>query len=192
VAALPDQPDDDWLRGHGLLAAVLELLCQGPLPTVAALPGAAWGAGCELALSCDLRVAHAGVTLAMPPVRLGIIYTPQGVARLLALCGAGRARRLLLTAEPIDAASAEQWGLIDRLVDESQVLPVAIELATQLGEKPPAALLGTRQLIEQLLRHGPQLSPAAEQELLQRRHQAWQSPEAQAARQRFRKPRPPG
>ena len=60
------------LRGHGELEATLRLLREGPLPTVAALGGAAVGAGLELALSCDLRVAHPEVIVQMPPVKLGL------------------------------------------------------------------------------------------------------------------------
>ncbi len=187
VAALPEGFDEDWLRDLGGLAEAMRLLSEGPLPTVAALPGAAIGAGCELALSCDLRVAHPGVTLCMPPVRLGVVYTPEGVSRLISMCGAARARRLLLTAQSVDAATAERWGLLDVLVEESQLLDTAISVAEQLAAQPRAAMLGTRVLFERLLREGPSLSAASKEELLKLRHQAWLSPAAQALRERFRR-----
>lgn len=187
VSALPDEPDEDWLRSHGVLAATMKLLSEGPLPTVAALPGAAIGAGCELALSCDLRVAHPGATLCMPPVRLGLIYTPEGVARLMALCGAARARRLLLLGESLPAESAAAWGLIDQVVPEAEVVEHAIALASKLGAMPRAAVQGTRIVLERLMREGPQLSEESAQEILQLRRAAWRSAEAQSVRQRFRK-----
>lgn len=187
VSALPDEPDEEWLRGHGGFTATMKLLCEGPLPTVAALPGAAIGAGCELALSCDLRVAHPGVTLCMPPVRLGLIYTPEGMARLMALCGAARARRLLLLGESLPAELAATWGLIDEVVPESEVLERAIALARTLGAMPRPAVLGTRIVLERLMQEGPQLSEASAQEILRLRRAAWRSPEAQSVRQRFRK-----
>lgn len=186
LQSLPEEPDADWLRGHGTLGETMRLLSEGPLPTVAALNGAAIGAGCEMALSCDFRVAHKGVSLCMPPVRLGIIYTPEGVGRMIALCGAARARQLLLTGHPIDAETAERWGLIDVLIEEDQVLRTAISLAERLAEMPRRALLGTRLLIERVLREGPNLGAASAAEILALRHEAWNSPDAKAARQRFR------
>jgi enoyl-CoA hydratase/carnithine racemase len=116
ISSLPEEPDPAWLRGHGPLQSAMYAVSQGPLPVVAALNGPAIGAGCELALSCDLRVAHPEVTLQMPPVRLGLIYTPEGIQRLIALCGLGRTRELLLTARAIDAAEALSWGLLNRVV----------------------------------------------------------------------------
>lgn len=187
VSALPDEPDEEWLRGHGLLTTTLKLFSEGPLPTVAALPGAAIGAGCELALSCDLRVAHPGASLCMPPVHLGIIYTTEGMARLMSLCGAARARRMLLLAETLSAETAAAWGLIDEVVPENAVLDRAFALAGKLAAMPRQSVLGTRDALERLMREGPRLSPESADGILARRRQAWLSPEAQAVRQRFRK-----
>jgi enoyl-CoA hydratase/carnithine racemase len=188
ITALPEEPDGEWLRGHGPLAAALRCVSQGPLPVIAALNGAAIGAGCELALACDLRVAHPGVRLQMPPVRLGLIYTPEGVARLIALCGLGRARELLLTAQPIEAGAALQCGLLSRVVPEERLLETAFELARQVAELPPQAVQGTRILIESLiLRGGGGAGPGAGDDgILKLREAAWRSPEARAARAAFR------
>ena len=183
ITALPEEPDADWLRGHGPLAAALRCVSQGPIPVVAALNGAAIGAGCELALACDLRVAHPGVHLQMPPVRLGLIYTPEGIARLIALCGLGRAREILLLARPIDAQAALGCGLLSRIVPAEHVQETAIELARQMAELPPQAVHGTRVLIESLVRGGPDADEAAA--LFRLREAAWRSPEARAARAAF-------
>lgn len=186
IMALPEEPDVDWLRGHGPLAAALRCVSQGPIPVVAALNGAAIGAGCELALACDLRVAHPGVHLQMPPVRLGLIYTPGGIARLIALCGLGRAREILLTARPLDAQAALACGLLSRIVPAEQVQETAIELARQMAELPPQAVHGTRVLIESLVRggQGPGTDEAAA--IFRLREAAWRSPEARSARAAFR------
>lgn len=200
ITALPEEPDASWLRGHGPLVLALRSVSRGPIPVVAALNGAAIGAGCELALACDLRVAHPGVKLQMPPVRLGLVYTPEGVARLIALCGLGRAREILLTARPIEAEAALQCGLLSRIVPAEQVQETALELARQMAELPPQAVHGTRVLIESLVRgghrhgHGPGADEAeaeaeakAEAEAIWRmREAAWRSPEARAARAAFR------
>ncbi len=184
--ALPTEPDRSWLRGHGELEATLRLLREGPLPTVAAMTGAAVGAGLEIALSCDLRVAHAEVVMQMPPVKLGIVYTLEGIWRLATLCGAARARELLLLAEPISAETGLKLGLVSRLVPAEKVLDTACELAQKVAAQPRPAVQGTRRLIEHLLRSGPALSEAQAEELLALRLESWQSPEAHAARQSLR------
>ncbi len=193
LQALPQTPDPQWLRGHGELEATLRLLREGPLPTVAALTGPAVGAGLELALSCDLRVAHAEVVLQMPPVKLGIVYTIEGIWRLATLCGAGRARELLLLAEPVSAESALRLGLISRLVDSADVVETACMLAKKMASQPRPAVQGTRHLLEHLLRSGPTLSDEDAARLLELRQQSWQSPEARAAREvlRARRSKPP-
>jgi enoyl-CoA hydratase/carnithine racemase len=184
--ALPSAPDPAWLRGHGELEATLRLLREGPLPTVAALTGAAVGAGLELALSCDLRVAHREVIVQMPPVKLGIVYTLEGIWRLATLCGAARARELLLLAEPIPAEAAARHGLISRVVAADAVLPTACALAQKMAAQPRSAVLGTRRLLEHLLRSGPSLSEDQAQELLALRLDSWQSAEAHLARETMR------
>ncbi|MFO0576979.1 MAG: enoyl-CoA hydratase/isomerase family protein [Polyangia bacterium] len=188
IRALPEEPDSDWLRGHGPLAAALHAVSQGPLPVIAALNGPAIGAGCELALACDLRVGHPGVQLLMPPVRMGLVYTPLGVARLCALCGLARAREILLLAQPVEAADALALGLLNRLVPAEEVQATALELARKVAAMPPLAVRGTRVLMEALLSQqgGSALPAAVDAEILALREAAWRSPESRAARAAFR------
>jgi enoyl-CoA hydratase/carnithine racemase len=146
LAAMPPEGPS----AHPLAAALAEV-SAGALPTVAALNGVAVGGGCELAAACDLRVAHDGVTLAMPPVRLGLVYDPRGLARFVALIGMSRARELFLTAQPIDAARALAWGLVDRVVPAAEALPTALALAEEIARGAPLAIAGTRRIFDKLL-----------------------------------------
>src|SRR5213079_2669263 len=86
-----------------------------PFPVIAALNGPCLGAGFELALACDLRVAAAGALLGLPEVRVGIPSVIQA-ALLPLLVGPGRAAELLLTGEPITAERAHEWGLVNDVV----------------------------------------------------------------------------
>src|SRR6185312_286032 len=85
-----------------------------PVPAIARIDGFALGAGLELAAACDLRVASTRAQFGMPEVRVGIPSVVEA-ALLPLLIGAGRARRLLLTGETIDAATALAWGLVDEV-----------------------------------------------------------------------------
>jgi enoyl-CoA hydratase/carnithine racemase len=161
------------------LGPALAAIADGPLPVVAALNGAAIGGGCELAATCDLRVAHDAVTLMMPPVRLGIVYAPTGLRRFVALCGLSRTRELFLTAAPVPATRALGWGLVDRVVGREEVLATALALATEMAKGAPLAVAGTRRALELLM---PSLDAAGADELARLMQQAWMSEDAAEAR----------
>ncbi len=91
-----------------------------PVPVIARINGYALGAGLEVAAACDLRIASQNSRFGMPEVRVGIPSVIEA-ALLPGLIGWGRTRRLLLTAETIEAAVAERWGLIDWCVPSSQL-----------------------------------------------------------------------
>lgn len=95
------------------LQATLQLLAEVPKPTVAVVNGHAVGAGCEIAVTCDIRWAVDHATLGMPPAKLGLVYAPQGVARFLALLGPAHTAELFYTARNLDARRAEAVGLVN-------------------------------------------------------------------------------
>jgi len=105
-----------------------------PLPVLAEIRGACLGAGLELACACDLRIAADNACFGMPEVRLGIPSVIEA-ALLPRLVGAGRARWLVFTGEPIDAAQALAWGLVERVVP-------AASLATAVDATLDAILAG--------------------------------------------------
>ena len=186
IAALREDASPDPMDNP--LQRALDAIASGPLPVVAALNGMAIGGGCELAATCDLRVAHAGVTLTMPPVRLGIVYSASGLRRFLALIGMSRTRELFLTALPVEAERALAWGLVDRVVEAAGVLPAAVELARAMAQGAPLAVGGTRQVLERLL---PPLGPEVEAAIRALQRRAWTSDDAREARKAFREKRPP-
>jgi enoyl-CoA hydratase len=146
--------DIDALDGRAEAAfdALIDAVTAARAPLVAALNGGAFGGGCELAATCDLRIAHDGVRLAMPPARLGIVYPARGLARLAALAGESRARHMFLTARPVDARTALGWGLVDEVVPAADVLPRALATAAEMATLAPLAVQGMRRTFEALLR----------------------------------------
>ena len=111
------------------LTRLLRRLPELPVPVVAAVNGPAIGAGTQLALACDLRVAAPSARFAVPTARLGLALDPWSVARLAAIAGGGTARALLLGVEVVDAERAHALGLVDRLGDLDAALGWAAELA---------------------------------------------------------------
>lgn len=92
-----------------------------PVPVVAEIRGVAAGAGCQLALACDLRLMADSARIGMPIARLGILASPAFAARMVALTGPSVARELLYTGRLVDARTAVELGLADHQVPEAQL-----------------------------------------------------------------------
>jgi len=110
-----------------------------PQPVIAAVNGFALGAGCELAMACDMIVAGEDARFGQPEVRLGIMPGAGGTQRLIRAIGKARAMHLALTGEIIDAATADSWGLVSEVVEEGQALPRALEIAQRIAKGPARA-----------------------------------------------------
>jgi enoyl-CoA hydratase/carnithine racemase len=120
-----------------------------PKPVVVALNGHALGGGLELALCGDILLAARGVKLGSPEPKLGIVPGGGATQRLTRAIGTVRAMRLLLTAEPIDADTAERWGLVSE-VCESAALPArALAIAETIASLPPTALAAIKRVVRE-------------------------------------------
>ncbi|HEX8442949.1 MAG TPA: enoyl-CoA hydratase-related protein [Allosphingosinicella sp.] len=132
---------DEGARARFRLAirSGLDRLRDAPIPTLAMIEGAAYGAGLALAMACDIRLAGAGAQLAATPAKLGISYPQEDVHRLVSLVGGGQAARLLLSAGSIDGREAERIGLVERFF-ESDLEGEALILASQMAANDPDSL----------------------------------------------------
>jgi enoyl-CoA hydratase len=122
-----NQVHDEGFR-DGLRAA-LRAVADAPVPVVAAVNGPAIGAGTQLAVACDLRVADPRASFAVPTARLGLAVDPWTVRRVAQLGGGGTARALLLACARIDAELAHVRGLVERIGSVADALAMAEELA---------------------------------------------------------------
>jgi enoyl-CoA hydratase len=125
-----------------------------PLPIIAAINGYALGGGCEIALSCDVRVAAASAEFGQPEINLGIIPGGGGTQRLPRLVGEGLAMDLVLTGRLIDAETAREYGLVDHVVPEDELDEKAQDLAGMMAEKSPIALQYAKEAILASSRQG--------------------------------------
>lgn len=129
---------------------VLRNLARLTVPTIAAMDGAALGGGLELALACDLRVAAPGVMLGFTESRLGGLAA-NGAVRAARLIGPSRTKRLLFTGETIDAATALEWGLVDRVATDGTALESAREWARTISARGPISNRLGKTLVERAL-----------------------------------------
>ncbi len=116
-------------------------------PLIAAVSGYALGGGCELALACDMIVAAEGASFGQPEIRLGIIPGGGGSQRLARVLGKQRAMELVLTGRRFDAATAHEWGLVNRVAAADSWLEEALELAHEVAERPPIAARLAKQAV---------------------------------------------
>jgi enoyl-CoA hydratase len=144
--ALP--PLDMWAqwtrRGH----RVFDHLAGLRQPTIAAISGNAYGGGFELALACDLRILAEDATLGLTEVGIGTLPGWGGTGRLRHLVGAGRAKELIFTGEPLSAERALAWGVANRLAPRAEVIPHAWALASKIATRAPVAVQMAKQAID--------------------------------------------
>ncbi len=117
-----------------------------PQVVIGAINGDALGAGCVCAVACDMRIAGQMARFGMPEIALG--WAPgYGIAQLTALVGKARALKMCLTAEPITAKQALDWGLVNEVVPQNQLMERARAVSERLLSMPPIALRETKNLI---------------------------------------------
>ena len=121
------------------------------VPVIAAVNGAAIGAGMDLACMCDIRIASEHAKFAESFVKLGIIPGDGGAWLLPRLIGLSRASELSFTGEVINAQTAADWGLVSRVVAADQLLATANELAQKIAANPPHAVRLTKRLLREAM-----------------------------------------
>lgn len=124
------------------IAGTFDRLEECPFPTIAAVNGYALGGGCELALSCDLRVLSSDARIGLPETRLGAVAGAGGVQKLIRHVGRSKALEWILLARQVDADTADRHGLAAAVVEPERVVPVALALARE------AKALGRRALAQ--------------------------------------------
>lgn len=119
------------------------------VPTIAALNGSVYGGATDLALACDFRIGIAGMGLSMPAARLGIVYYESGIRRYVTRLGVAAAKRLFMTAEPIDDIEMLRIGYLDEVVTPATLMDRADTLAARLAANAPLAVAGLKRAINE-------------------------------------------
>ena len=163
------------------LRRLLRLLIEVPVPVIAAVAGAALGAGTQLAVACDLRVATADARFGVPAARLGLMVDQWTVQRLALLAGHGPARAMLLAAEEVSGEHAVALGLVQRIGD----LDAALDWASHVAALAPLTIAGHKLSINRLEGFADDVDAA---EAFQR---AWSSADLAEGRAAFAERRKP-
>ena len=159
------------------LRRLLLAICDLPAPVVAAVEGAALGAGMQLAIACDLRVARPDATFGIPAAKLGLMIDRWSVQRLVAMAGDGPTRAMLLAAEVLSGEEAHRLGLVQRTggIDD------AMAWAEEISRLAPLSIAG----------HKLALNEATDDEFGIAFGRAWTSDDVAEGMAAFRERRPP-
>ena len=193
IGDLPDRvlaDEAEKLIAHPFTAAI-DAIDAYPYPTLAALNGHTIGGGLELAVTCDLRIAADSIKLAMPPAKLGLVYSHTGIKKFIDTIGAPRTRELFMVAGRIDAPTAHEWGLVNRLVGPEQLEQHALALATEIAANAPLSQRGNKRVIAAVLAAAGSLGPDVERELLQLRRDCFSSEDFREGVRAFAEKRAP-
>jgi enoyl-CoA hydratase/carnithine racemase len=193
IGEIPDEQFEE--RAEALVAhpftEAIDALEAFPYPTLASLPGHTIGGGLELALACDLRVAGDAVKLGMPPAKLGLVYSHTGLRRFIDAIGAARTRELFLLGRYIDAPTALQWGLVNRLAPGAELESASLTLARELADNAPLSQTGNKRVIGELLRARGALAKDVEDELIELRRASFASRDMREGMRAFAEKRAP-
>lgn len=133
---------------EGTAWTVFETLAAFPKPTVAEIDGLCLGAGLELALACDIRLATVRSSFGQPEIRLGFIPGAGGIQRLQRLVGPGRAKELVFRGHRIDAETAARWGLVNRALPADEFESAVEDVVADIAGGPPVGLRAAKRVFD--------------------------------------------
>ncbi|MGH2958301.1 MAG: enoyl-CoA hydratase/isomerase family protein [Solirubrobacterales bacterium] len=192
IGGLPEErfaEEAEKLVAHPFTEAIAALT-EFPFPTIGALNGHTIGGGLELALSCDIRICAEGAKLGMPPAKLGLVYSYDGLDKFIQTIGPARTRELFFTAQNISADRALKWGLVNYVRQAEAVSQDAVVMAESIAANAPLSLEGNKKVINTLLARSP-IDPAELDELVRLRRECFLSNDFHEGVRAFAEKRPP-
>ncbi|MHA1569820.1 MAG: enoyl-CoA hydratase/isomerase family protein [Alphaproteobacteria bacterium] len=142
----------EWLDQHHIFRRVFDAVLECPIPVIAAVNGAAFGGGCELALGCDFIHAVKGAKFALSEAKLGIMPGGGGTVNLPRVVGPARAKEVAVSARPFTAEQAEAWGMVNGVHERDDLLDYVFELARDIAANGPLAVRQIMKSIEYNMR----------------------------------------
>jgi enoyl-CoA hydratase/carnithine racemase len=153
ITAIPTEVTEEMkeiLKKHNPLELALSSVKNFPYPTIAMLNGYAFGAGLNLAVCCDIRIAADNVKAGMPPAKLGLVYHPEGLRQFVEVLGMPRTREIFLSGKTYEGAALREMGLADHLEPRSGLEAAVFALAKEIAANAPLSLRGTKRILNMI------------------------------------------
>jgi len=183
VEATPKKTSDSTLISS-------DAIQKYPYPVIAMLYGFTLGAGCVLAMACDIRIASTNVKMGIPTSRMGLLPSHQGFKRFMNVLGYGRALEMFLTGRNYDSQDCLNMGLINHLVDHDQLENYTYQMAEDITRCAPLSLRGSKRIMSRIAEN-PFLSAAEIETFDAMRRQASASDNHEEAKKAFKEKRKP-
>ena len=132
--------DQQWMAQHAIFEQATWNLAEVPMPIVAAVNGAAFGGGCEIALACDFIYAADTARFALTEVTLGIMPGAGGTVNMPRAAGTRRAKEVLMTGTPFTAQEGHDWGIINKVVPAAELMPAVLATAGRICANAPISV----------------------------------------------------
>jgi methylmalonyl-CoA decarboxylase len=140
------------------LGELLHSIQAFPAPVIAQIHGGVWGGACDMIMCCDIVIADSTATFAITPAKLGLPYNASGIGHFLNRMHVNHVREMFFTAQPIDAAIAEEWGIVNHLVAEGELEAKVGQIVAAICNNSPMAIAVIKEQIR-LLADARPLSP---------------------------------
>jgi enoyl-CoA hydratase len=193
ISAIPTNVSPELkelLNNHSPFELAINSIVNYPYPVIAMINGNAFGGACDIAVSCDIRIAADDIQMGMVPARLGIVYFPVGIQRVIRTVGWSQAKEMFFTGRTYKAPKLKEMGMIDYLVPREKLETFTLDFAKEISDNAPLAIKGTKRIFN-LIAESQQLGEEAIQEATDWVEKAFKSEdlkEGQAAFLEKRKP----
>ncbi len=150
LASLPTEMTPElagMMKTGNPLEFAMNTVSSYPYPVIAMMNGYAFGAALNLCMCCDMRIAVHDVRVGMPPVKLGLVYRPEGLRQFIEVLGMARTRELFFTGRTYQGAEVLEMGLVNRLVPGSALASFTYAMADEIAQNAPLALKGAKRIM---------------------------------------------
>ncbi len=150
ITTLPSRDNSEVLHKsmvHQPLTHALDAVVNFPFPVIAMLNGSAFGAGCELAICADIRIGAEGITMGMPPAKIGLVYSPSGIKRFVQMLGLPRTKEIFFTGDAYFGNRLKEIGLVDYSVAPDELEEFTRNMALRIAKNAPISLKGIKRII---------------------------------------------
>ena len=153
IPAIPTEVSPEateFLNGKNPLELAFDSVKNFPFPVIAMINGYCFGAGLNLAMCCDLRIGADHIKAGMPPVKLGLVYHPEGLSQFIEVIGMARTREIFFTGRTYKGSELKDMGLVDHLVPADKLSETVYGMAEEISKNAPLALKGTKKIINMI------------------------------------------
>lgn len=142
---------DEPGEGDRLWSQMIAAIEEYSYPTIAMINGHTYGGAVEVIAACDIRIGRSGAQFGITPAKIGLVYRPDAITRVMDLVGPGKTKEMLFTAEPIDADHAYDTGLLDRLVSADELEDHTYDMAATIAANAPLSLQYMKRIVNAVL-----------------------------------------